>query len=147
MVAMQETEQRARHAEPDPDVSESFAKAVEAPQAVVEDVAARLDLVGPLVASLIAVGVGEHIVTPRPNGLVWRFDAAGRCRVAVAWSIDVDAESDDVSVVSISVEMTASSDAARERLFEAWPVIGPMVEVQTHRLLHAVEQRVEEDGE
>ena len=145
MVVMQETEQRAGHAEPD--VSESFAKAIEAPQALVEGVAARLDLVGPLVESLIAVGVGEHIVTPRPHGLVWRFDAAGGCRVAVAWSIDVEAESDEVSVVSISVEMTASNAAARERLFEAWPVIGPMIEVHAHRVLHGVEQRVEEYGE
>jgi hypothetical protein len=143
MVVMQETERSARPAEPD--VSESFAKAVEAPQALVEGIAARLDLVGPLVESLIAVGVGEHIVTPRPNGLVWRFDAAGGCRVAVSWELDVEAESDEVSVVSISIEMTASSDAARERLFEAWPVIGPMVEVHAHRLLHTVEQRVEED--
>ena len=145
MVVMQETERSARAAEPD--VSESFAKTVEAPQAVVEGIAARLDLVGPLVENLIAVGVGEHIVTPRPNGLVWRFDAAGRCRVAVAWSIDVEAESDEVSVVDITVEMTPSSEAARERLLEAWPVIGPMVEVHAHRLLHAVEQRAEEYAE
>ena len=145
MVVMQETERSARAAEPD--VSESFAKTVEAPQAVVEGIAARLDLVGPLVENLIAVGVGEHIVTPRPNGLVWRFDAAGTCRVAVGWSIDVQAESDEVSVVSLAVEMTASGEAARERLLEAWPVIGPLVDVHAHRVLHTVEQRVDEQSE
>ena len=147
MVVMEERERTRAHVGSEPDVSESYFKTVEAPQALVEGVAARLDLVGPLVQSLIAVGVGEHIVTPRPNGLVWRFDAAGACRVAVAWSIDVEAESDDVSVVNIVVEMTASSEAARERLIEAWPVIGPLVEVHAHRLLHAVEQRAEEYAE
>jgi hypothetical protein len=147
MAVMQERERATTHSRPEPDVSESYFKAVEAPQAVVESVADRLDLVGPLVQSLIAVGVGEHIVTPRPNGLVWRFDAAGACRVAVAWSIDVEAESDEVSVVSLDVEMTASDDTARERLLEAWPLIGPLVDVHAHRVLHAVEQRADEFSE
>ena len=55
MVVMEERERTRAHVGSEPDVSESYFKTVEAPQALVEGVAARLDLaerIGPLLATL-----------------------------------------------------------------------------------------------
>jgi hypothetical protein len=53
-----------------PDTNECFARTIDAPLRTVEAAVARLDLIGPLVDGLIAIGLGDHIVTPCSNGLV-----------------------------------------------------------------------------
>ena len=126
-----------------PDVSETFARTVDSPLPTVKASVARVDLIGPLVEGLIAIGVGNHILTPCANGLVWRFDSSGHGRVRLAWALDAEAETDDASLVTLGVRLSASDDAARERLFEAWPVLGPIVELHARRVLHAVEELAE----
>jgi hypothetical protein len=127
-----------------PDVSETFARTVDSPLPAVEASVARVDLIGPLVDGLIAIGIGDHILTPCPNGLVWRFDGSGYGRVRLAWALEAEAETDDASLVTLSVRLSASDDAARERLLEAWPVLGPIVELHARRVLHAVEELAED---
>jgi len=128
----------------EPDISELFARTVEAPLPTVAAAAARIDLIGPLVEGLIAVGVGKHIVTPCSNGLVWRFDAVEGGLARIVWSIETEAETDDASLLTLAVRASASDETSRERLLEAWPVLGPVVEFHARRILHAVEALAEE---
>lgn len=130
-----------------PDVSESFARTVDAPLATVEAAVARLDLIGPLVDGLIAIGLGDHIVTPCPNGLVWRFDPSAQGRIRLAWSVATEAETDDASLVTLGIRVSASDETSRERLLEAWPVLGPIVELHARRILGSVDALAEEAAE
>jgi hypothetical protein len=127
-----------------PDVSECFARTVDAPLPTVEAAVARLDLIGPLVDGLIAIGLGDHIVTPCPNGLVWRFDPSAQGRVRLAWSIATEAETDEASLLTLAIRVSASDGISRARLLEAWPVLGPIVELHARRILHSVEALAEE---
>jgi hypothetical protein len=129
------------------DVSESFSRTVEAPATTARAAVERIDLVGPIVEALVAAGVGEHIATPCADGLVWRFDADDRGRVRIAWDITVTPETEDASLVSISLHATASDDSTRERLLESWPVIGTVAELHAQRLLHRIEALAEEASE
>lgn len=122
-----------------PDVSEHFARTVDAPLATVEAAVAQLDLIGPLVDGLIAIGLGDHVVTPCSNGLVWRFDPSAQGRVRLAWSIAAEAETDEASLLMLAVRLSASDDGSRERLLEAWPVLRPIVELHARRVLHSVD--------
>jgi hypothetical protein len=132
---------------PRPAVSEVFARTVDAPVGTVQAAAARIDVIGSLVDGLIALGVDDHVVAPCPNGLVWRFDRSEYRRVRIAWSLQVEAETDDATLVSLAVRFSGSDDAASDRLLEAWPVLGPIVELHARRVLHAVETLAEEGEE
>ncbi len=131
----------------EPDLSECYARTVEASSPAVEAAAANQDLVGPLVEGLLALGVAQHIVTPCPNGLIWRFDAGAPGRIRLAWAVSVEPETDDASLVTFSVRATASDAASRERLLDAWPVIGPIVEHHAHRILRSIEALADEEAE
>ena len=131
----------------EPDVSECYGRTVEAPEATARAAAGKLELVGPLVEGLIAVGVDEHIVTPHSNGIVWRFGRGDSGHVQIDWEISVSAETEDASLVQICLQAKASDAASRERLFEAWPVIGPVAEVHAQRILHRIEALAEEEVE
>ncbi len=132
---------------PRPAVSEVFARTVDAPVGTVQAAAARIDVIGSLVDGLIALGVDDHVVAPCSNGLVWRFDRSEYRRVRIAWSLQVEAETDDATLVSLAVRFSGSDDAASDRLLEAWPVLGPIVELHARRVLHAVETLAEEGEE
>src|SRR5690242_21532368 len=71
----------------EPDMAESYSRVVEASVSAARAAAGKLDLVGPLVDGLIAIGVDEHIATPCGDGLVWRFGQNGSGRVRFAWTI------------------------------------------------------------
>ena len=127
-----------------PDVSESFARTVDASLATVEAAVARLDLIGPLVDGLIAIGLGDHIVTPCPNGLVWRFDPSAQGRVGSPgrsrprprrtrrrWSRSASAS---------PRATTARASVCSRR----GPVLGPIVELHAHRILRSVDALAEE---
>jgi hypothetical protein len=131
----------------EPDVSECYGRTVEAPQRVAQAAVDRLDLVGPLVEGLIALGVEDHIVTPRANGIVWRFERSESGQVTIDWTMTVSPETEDASLVSICLRATATDDASRDRLFEAWPVIGPIAELHAQRVLHRIEALAEEEVE
>ena len=131
----------------EPDVSECYGRTVEAPEDAARAAAGRLELVGPLVEGLIAVGVHEHIVTPHANGIVWRFGRGGSGQVRIDWEVSVVPETEDASLVQICLQATATDAASRERLFEAWPVIGPVAEVHAQRILHRIEALAEEEVE
>lgn len=73
----------------EPDVSETYGRTVEAPEHAARAAADRLDLVGPLVEGLIALGVDEHIVTPQASGIVWRFGAGEPGQVQIDWVLEV----------------------------------------------------------
>jgi hypothetical protein len=128
----------------EPDVSETYGRTVEAPERAARAAADRLDLVGPLVQGLIALGVEDHIVTPQASGIVWRFGAGEPGQVQIDWAISVSPETDDASLVTIALHATATAAASRERLFEAWPVIGPIAELHAQRVLHRIEAVAEE---
>ena len=49
-------------------------------------------------------------------------------QVRIDWEISVAPETEDASLVQICLQATATDAASRERLFEAWPVIGPIAE-------------------
>ena len=128
----------------EPDLSESYGRTVDAPTGAVMYAVATVDLVGPLVRGLIAAGVEDHIVTPCADGIVWRFGQGRGSRVRIGWAITVAPETDDASLVTIALHATASDDAGRERLFEAWPVIGPVAELHAQRVLHRIEALAED---
>ena len=128
------------------DMTESYSRVVEAPAPAVEAAAGKLDLVGPLVDGLIALGVDEHIATPCGDGLVWRFGSDGS-RVRIAWAISVTPETDETSLVTLALNATASDERARERVYESWPVLGPVAELHAKRVLHRIEALAEEAGE
>ena len=130
----------------EPDVSECYSRTVEAPAYAAKNAVERLELVRPLVQGLVAVGVHDHIVAPRPNGIVWRFGKYEPGEVQIDWTITV-APTEDASAVSICLRATATDAASRERLFEAWPVIGPVAEVHAQRVLHRIEALAEEEVE
>ena len=123
----------------EPDVSETYVRTVEAPEHAARAAADRLDLVGPLVQGLVALGVADHIMTPKPSGIVWRFGAREAGEMRIDWRITVTTETDDASLVTIALHATATDTASRERLFEAWPVIGPVAELHAQRVLHRIE--------
>lgn len=131
---------------PEPDLAESYSRVVEASAPAVQAAAARLDLVGPLVEGLIAIGVAEHISTPCDNGLVWRFGGSDG-RVRIAWRVTVTSETDDTALVKLALQATASDDRSRERLYQAWPVLGPVAELHAKRVLHRIESLAEEAAE
>jgi hypothetical protein len=131
----------------EPDLNECYGRTVDAPAATVERAAASLDLVGTLVHGLIAAGVEEHIVTPCGDGLVWSFDRTRAGQVRLAWAVSVTPETEDATHVGLALHATASDDASRERLFEAWPVIGPVAELHAQRVLHRIEALAEDAAE
>jgi hypothetical protein len=128
----------------EPDVSETYGRTVEAPQHVARAAVDRLDLVGPLVQALVALGLADHIVTPKPSGIVWRFGSREAGNVEIDWAISVVPEMDDASLVTVALRATATDAASRDRLFEAWPVIGPIAELHAQRVLHRIESLAEE---
>ena len=130
-----------------PDMAESYSRVVEASAPAVRAATAKLDLVGPLVDGLIALGVDEHVATPCGDGLVWRFGEGESGRVRVAWAISVTPETDETSLVTLALSATASNEESSERLLEAWPVIGPIVELHAKRVLHRIEALAEEAAE
>ena len=132
---------------PEPDLSESYSRVVEASAPAVQAAAGRFDLVGPLVDGLIAIGVAEHVGTPCSDGLVWRFGAPASGRVKIAWRISVAPETDETSLVTFALHATASDERARERLYEAWAVLGPVAELHAKRVLHRIEALAEETTE
>jgi hypothetical protein len=132
---------------PRPAVSEVFARTVDAPLGAVQAAAAKVDLIGPLVDGLIALGVDDHVVNPCSNGLVWRFDRTGYRRVRLAWSLQVEPETDDATLVTLAVRFSGSDEVASDRLLEAWPVLGPIVELHARRILHSVETLAEESDD
>ncbi len=132
---------------PRPAVSEVFARTVDAPVGAVQAAAAQIDLIGSLVDGLIALGVDDHVVAPCSNGLVWRFDRSEYRRIRIAWSLQVEAETEDATLVSLAARFSGSDDAASDRLLEAWPVLGPIVELHARRVLHAIEALAEEGEE
>jgi len=131
---------------PEPDLAECYSRGVEAPAPAVRTAAGKLDLVGPLVDGLIAIGVDEHIATPCGDGLVWRFGADGS-RVRITWAISVTPETDETSLVTLALSATGSDERSSERLLEAWPVLGPIAELHAKRVLHRIEALAEEAGE
>lgn len=132
---------------PEPDLAESYSRVVEASASSVQAAVNRLDLVGPLVEGLIAIGVAEHVGTPCPDGLVWRFSGSENGRVRFSWRMTVAPETDDTSLVTLAFKATASDEASRERLYESWPVLGPVAELHAKRVLHRIESLAEEAGE
>jgi hypothetical protein len=132
---------------PEPDLAESYSRVVEASAPAVQAAADRFDLVGPLVEALIAIGVAEHVATPCRDGLVWRFGGSESGRVRIAWRIAVAPETDETSLVSLALRATASDETARDRLYEAWPVIGPIAELHAVKILHRIEALAEEAAE
>lgn len=128
------------------DVSESFARTVEAPEKIAQAAVDSIDLVGPIVEALIAAGVGEHIATPCADGIVWRFDD-GPGRLRIAWDVSVTPETEDATLVSIALHATANDEETRQRLLESWPVIGSVAELHAHRVLHRIEALAEERAE
>ncbi len=131
----------------EPDLVESYSRVVEASAPSVQAAVNRLDLVGPLVEGLIAIGVAEHISTPCSDGLVWRFGGSESGRARVGWRITVSPETDDTSLVTLALRATASDEQARDRLYEAWPVIGPIAELHAVKVLHRIEALAEADAE
>jgi len=131
----------------EPDLSETYGRTVDAPARTVERATGSLDLVGTLVHGLIAAGVGEHIVTPCGDGLVWSFDRSRPGQVRLAWAVTVTPETDDATHVGITLHATASDDESRERLFEAWPVSGPVAELHALRGRHGIEALAEDAAE
>jgi len=129
---------------PEPDLSESYSRVVEASAPAVQAAAGGFDLVGPLVDGLIAIGVAEHIGTPCRDGLVWRFGGSESGRVKIAWRVSVAPETDETSLVTLALQATASDERSRERLYEAWTVLGPVAELQAKRVLHRIEALAEE---
>ena len=125
------------------DVSESYARTVEAPEAIAQAAVDSIELVGPIVEALIAAGVGEHIATPCADGIVWRFDD-GPGRLRIAWDVSVTPETEEATLVSIGLHATASDDETRARLLESWPVIGSVAELHAQRVLHRIEALAEE---
>jgi hypothetical protein len=132
---------------PEPDLAESYSRTVEAPAGAVTAATARLELIGPLVGALIAIGVQDHIVTPYANGLVWRFGRSDAGRVQISWAVSVAPETDDSSLVTLALEATATDPGSRDRLLDAWPVIGPLAELHARRVLHRIESLAEEAAE
>jgi hypothetical protein len=132
---------------PEPDLSESYSRVVEASAPTVQAAVGRFDLVGPLVEGLIAIGVAEHVGTPCSDGLVWRFGGSESGRVKIAWHISVAPETDETSLVTLSLQATASDERSRERLYEAWTVLGPVAELHAKRVLHRIESLAEETAE
>lgn len=132
---------------PEPDLAESYSRVVEASAPSVQAAVNRFDLVGPLVEGLIAIGVAEHVSTPCPDGLVWRFGGSDSDRVRIAWRIAVTPETDETSLVTLTLRATASDENGRERLFEAWPLLGPIAELHAMKVLHRVEALAEEAAE
>lgn len=128
---------------PEPDLAESYSRVVEASASSVQAAVNRFDLVGPLVEGLIAIGVAEHIGTPCPDGLVWRFGGSESGRARISWRITVTPETDDTSLVTLALRATASDDSGREHLFDAWPVMGPIAEVHAMKVLHRIEALAE----
>jgi hypothetical protein len=128
----------------EPDASETYGRTVEAPEHATSAAAERLDLVGPLVQGLVALGLADHIVTPKRSGIVWRFGAREAGEVQIDWRITVTPEMEDASLVTVALHATATDTASRERLFEAWPVIGPIAELHAQRVLHRIESLAEE---
>ena len=132
---------------PEPDLAESYSRVVEASASSVQAAVKRLDLVGPLVEGLIAIGVAEHVGTPCPDGLVWRFGGSESGRVRFSWRLTVTPETDDTCLVALAVQATASDEGSRDRLYEAWSVLGPVAELHAKRVLHRIESLAEEAAE
>jgi hypothetical protein len=129
------------------DVSESYARAVEAPETIARAAVDSIDLVGPIVEALIAAGVGDHIATPCADGIVWQFDRDSPGRLRIAWDVSVAPETEEATLVSIALHATASDEETRERLLESWPVIGSVAELHAQRVLHRIEALAEEAAE
>jgi hypothetical protein len=128
----------------EPDMAESYSRVVEASVSAARAAAGKLDLVGPLVDGLIAIGVDEHIATPCGDGLVWRFGQNGSGRVRFAWTISVTPETEETSLVTLALSATASDARSSDRLLEAWPLLGSVAELHAKRVLHRIEALAEE---
>ena len=65
----------------------------------------------------------------------------------IAWGITVTPETDDTALVTLALHATASDDRSRNRLYEAWPVLGPVAELHAKRVLHRIESLAEDVAE
>jgi hypothetical protein len=134
----------------------------------------RLDLTRPVNQALFALDLAHRFPLvptlldsaghrPLRIGCIWRIDDADPCRraaptefasfgdpghVKLCWEIDVTPGEQD-TLLSITTRISATDEAARARLLDAWSLVGPLSGALAERAAHAVKAYTEdlEDGE
>jgi hypothetical protein len=129
----------------------------------------RVDLAAPIARALQALDLaGRVVLSPAvvgpagggglALGLIWRigptapeqrvephaFEAFGsRGHVKVRWEVQVRAAGDGGSFLSIATRFTATDDDSRERLLDAWGLVGPLSQTIARRAARTVKARAE----
>jgi hypothetical protein len=125
-------------------VTNSLTVAVDADAKTTRRALLDVDLAGPALRALDALGLGEH-VTRRAGGLRWR-----RAEVAGAIEVDVDIRvtpnADDSAWLSITTRFSATDERARIRLLDAWALVGPLASSMAERAARTVKALAERES-
>jgi hypothetical protein len=113
----------------------------------------RLEPLRPLAKALAALGIAEDPSASARGGArghgrvsTLQLTLGSRGCVDLAWCVSIEADGDDGSLVSISLHGVARDTSSSGRLLEAWPLLGPLLEQQSRRLLAAIRELAEEDA-
>jgi hypothetical protein len=100
----------------------------------------QLDLAG---SAIRALGLTDRF-SLTASGLSWRPSAgSGRIDVAVDARVEPDLEAS--CWLTISTRFSATDEATRDRLLDAWPVVNPLARELVKRAARAVKESAEAD--
>jgi hypothetical protein len=114
----------------------------------------RLDPLQPLRDALTALGLAHHVSLRRTDvpaatagepvsfSLAWPL--ADGSPAHIAWTLSVAPAGDDDSLISATIRASTDSAAADQQLLTAWPLLGPIVDSHTTRLLNTATELAEQ---
>jgi hypothetical protein len=117
---------------------------------------AVLDPTSRLRRSLVALGVADHValgetVERTPDGfrfaLVWRFEPRSVSQVRLEWDGRVTPEGEGDALLTVTTRISASDDAARGRMLDAWSVVEGLAAAVARQIAKAVQADAEADLE
>jgi hypothetical protein len=149
------------------DVADTLTIAVDAPPVSVREALSRIDPAAPLTRALCALdAAGRLALAParidRSLGMIWRIDARAPAEqvspagfdsfsapghVKVRWDVEVTTSGGDSALLSIVSRFTATDERSRERLLDAWGVVGALSRALVERAAHAVKSYAEQLAE
>lgn len=133
----------------------SVSSRIEASPSAVVAALARLDAFSAVRQALVALGVARFVSTHQVAlpafsntdstafAVSWPMPAGGVA--SVTWTASVRWTSGSEAMLFVNVQAMADEVCDEAVLVAAWPLIGPLIESQTDRLLRAVVELTEEE--
>ena len=128
---------------PRPAVTDTLTVSVAADAHATQRALDELDLFGPAIRALRAVGLADQ-VTHGPAEISWRPDPRSG-RIHVAFDVRVAPDDEDGTSLTLVSRCSASDQPTHERLLDAWPILGPLTATLVKRAARAAKHHAEQD--